>query len=92
MGGKTGGGGVEMRSRADGQCTSVSSRVKLGVVWTDRRIVVYHGARARYHYFACLQVLLRKQAKVLMEAWKLPPEFEVCGTVLLFGMWCDEVV
>lgn len=38
---------------------------------------VYHGARAQYHYFQCLQLLLRKQVKALVEAWDLPPEFEV---------------
>ena len=38
---------------------------------------VYHGDRARYHYFQCLQLVLRHQAKALVELWKLPPDFEV---------------
>ena len=37
---------------------------------------VYHGNRARYHYFQCLQLVLRHQIKALIELWKLPPEFE----------------
>ena len=45
---------------------------------------VYHGARAQYHYFQCLQLLLRKQVAVLMRLWDLPSEFEVrCGPLLL---------
>ncbi|KAI5124915.1 hypothetical protein M0805_007343 [Coniferiporia weirii] len=39
--------------------------------------ILYHGERARYHYFQCLQVLLRMQTRKLIELWKLPPEFEV---------------
>lgn len=38
---------------------------------------MYHGDRARYHYFQCLQLVLRYQIKSLIELWKLPPEFEV---------------
>ncbi|KAF9534239.1 hypothetical protein CPB83DRAFT_324010 [Crepidotus variabilis] len=38
---------------------------------------LYHGARARTHYFICLQLILRKQIKVLIELWGLPDEFEV---------------
>ncbi|EIM88109.1 uncharacterized protein STEHIDRAFT_95050 [Stereum hirsutum FP-91666 SS1] len=38
---------------------------------------LYHGARAQYHYFQCLQLLLRKQVAALVKAWDLPPEFEV---------------
>ncbi|KZW04227.1 hypothetical protein EXIGLDRAFT_758523 [Exidia glandulosa HHB12029] len=37
---------------------------------------LYRGARATYLYFQCLQLLLRKQIVVLVERWKLPPEFE----------------
>ena len=40
-------------------------------------IEVYHGDRARFHYFQCLQVLLRMQIAKLTKLWKLPPEFEV---------------
>lgn len=38
---------------------------------------MYHGNRARYHYFQCLQLVLRHQIKALVDLWKLPPEFEV---------------
>lgn len=38
---------------------------------------VYHGERARYHYFQCLQLILRMQIVALVKAWDLPPEFEV---------------
>lgn len=38
---------------------------------------MYRGDRARYHYFQCLQLVLRCQIKSLIELWKLPPEFEV---------------
>ncbi|THH19848.1 hypothetical protein EW146_g1408 [Bondarzewia mesenterica] len=37
---------------------------------------LYHGARAQYHYFQCLQMLLRKQVAALTKLWDLPPEFE----------------
>jgi len=45
---------------------------------------VYHGDRARYHYFQCLQLVLRHQAKALVVLWKLPPEFEVRPSSLAF--------
>ncbi|KAG6911180.1 hypothetical protein DXG01_003047 [Tephrocybe rancida] len=38
---------------------------------------LYHGARGRYHYFECLQLLLRKQIATLVKLWTLPQEFEV---------------
>jgi hypothetical protein len=37
---------------------------------------VYHGARGRYHYFLCLQFILRKQIAALIKLWDLPAEFE----------------
>ncbi|KDQ12748.1 hypothetical protein BOTBODRAFT_112506 [Botryobasidium botryosum FD-172 SS1] len=37
---------------------------------------LYHGERARFHYFQCAQLILRKQVVALTCAWKLPPEFE----------------
>ncbi|KLO18016.1 hypothetical protein SCHPADRAFT_993823 [Schizopora paradoxa] len=41
--------------------------------------MLYHGDRARFHYFQCLQLLLRMQVKALIDSWHLPPEFEtVC--------------
>ncbi|KAI0719577.1 hypothetical protein C8T65DRAFT_706255 [Cerioporus squamosus] len=43
---------------------------------------VYHGERARYHYFQCLQLFLRMQVAALTRLWQLPPEFEkVCRDV-----------
>jgi RNA polymerase I-specific transcription initiation factor RRN7 len=38
---------------------------------------VYHGARGRYHYFLCLQLIFRHQIAALTKLWDLPPEFEV---------------
>ncbi|KAH9062691.1 hypothetical protein EDB87DRAFT_1673690 [Lactarius vividus] len=38
---------------------------------------LYYGARARYLYFQCLQLLLRKQVAALIRIWKLPSEFEI---------------
>ncbi|KAH9938173.1 uncharacterized protein B0H18DRAFT_1080937 [Fomitopsis serialis] len=38
---------------------------------------LYHGDRARYHYFQCLQLILRMQVAALIRLWGLPPEFEV---------------
>ncbi|EIN10460.1 hypothetical protein PUNSTDRAFT_112312 [Punctularia strigosozonata HHB-11173 SS5] len=38
---------------------------------------VYHGDRAKFHYFQCLQLLLRKQIEPLTVLWGLPPEFEL---------------
>ncbi|TFY79057.1 hypothetical protein EWM64_g4955 [Hericium alpestre] len=38
---------------------------------------LYHGERARFHYFECLQLLLRKQIGALTRAWDLPPQFEI---------------
>ncbi|KAG5724960.1 hypothetical protein E4T56_gene12493 [Termitomyces sp. T112] len=39
--------------------------------------LLYHGARGRYLYFECLQLMLRKQVAVLMKLWALPQEFEI---------------
>jgi len=51
------------------------------------RLLVYHGARGRYHYFLCLQLIFRKQIAALIQLWDLPPEFEVgnyiCSSLLL---------
>ncbi|OAX44565.1 hypothetical protein K503DRAFT_678715 [Rhizopogon vinicolor AM-OR11-026] len=38
---------------------------------------LYHGERARFHYYQCLQLLLRKQIAALMALWDLPSEFEI---------------
>ena len=50
---------------------------------------MYHGDRARYHYFQCLQLVLRHQIKALVELWKLPPEFEVRPSSLALGIVSD---
>ncbi|KAI0375615.1 hypothetical protein BV20DRAFT_933153 [Pilatotrama ljubarskyi] len=43
---------------------------------------LYHGERARFHYFQCLQVILRMQVAALTRLWELPPEFElVCRDI-----------
>lgn len=44
-------------------------------------LLVYHGARARFLYFECLQLLLRKQVAVLRKEWGLPDKFEVRACV-----------
>jgi hypothetical protein len=46
--------------------------------------IVYHGERARFHYYQCLQLVLRKQIAALVTLWDLPPEFEV-GFLQSFG-------
>ncbi|KAI6047398.1 hypothetical protein EDC04DRAFT_2864473 [Pisolithus marmoratus] len=38
---------------------------------------LYHGDRARFHYYQCLQLLLRKQISALISLWSLPQEFEM---------------
>lgn len=37
---------------------------------------LYHGERARFHYYQCLQLVLRKQIAALITLWDLPAEFE----------------
>ncbi|EJD01099.1 uncharacterized protein FOMMEDRAFT_88501 [Fomitiporia mediterranea MF3/22] len=59
-----------MRKRA------LKSKKKLNEKRSSANPVLYHGDRARYHYFECLQVLLRMQIKKLTELWNLPPDFE----------------
>jgi len=40
---------------------------------------LYHGERARFHYYQCLQLILRLQVKTMIDVWKVPPHFEnVC--------------
>jgi RNA polymerase I-specific transcription initiation factor RRN7 len=38
---------------------------------------LYHGDSARFHYFQCLQLLLRKQVAALTRLWRVPDVFEV---------------
>ncbi|KAJ3856373.1 hypothetical protein EV368DRAFT_32543 [Lentinula lateritia] len=38
---------------------------------------LYHGARGRYLYFQCQQLILRKQINALIPLWNLPKEFEM---------------
>lgn len=50
-------------------------------------VIVYHGARGRYHYFLCQQLILRMQVETITKLWSLPPEFEVCAfSVILTGL------
>ena len=44
---------------------------------------MYHGERARFHYFQCLQLILRLQVTTLSKLWDLPPDFEV-GMRIIF--------
>ncbi|OBZ70396.1 RNA polymerase I-specific transcription initiation factor rrn7 [Grifola frondosa] len=44
--------------------------------------MLYHGERARYHYFECMQLVLRMQVSSLIKLWGLPSEFEtVCRDI-----------
>ena len=45
--------------------------------YPDTDLAVYHGERARFHYYQCLQVILRMQITALTRLWELPSEFEV---------------
>ncbi|KIM68791.1 hypothetical protein SCLCIDRAFT_13532 [Scleroderma citrinum Foug A] len=56
--------------------TLKSTRKKKGEV-SKADPKLYHGERARFHHYQCLQVLLRKQVAALMTLWSLPPEFEI---------------
>ncbi|EIW82117.1 hypothetical protein CONPUDRAFT_54136 [Coniophora puteana RWD-64-598 SS2] len=48
----------------------------------DPHCIVYHGDRARFLYFQCLQLLLRRQIVTLTSLWQLPHEFElICRDV-----------
>lgn len=72
----------EEKSNTDPRRTSFrhfSTEIKVHI--PELRLV-YHGDRARYHYFQCLQLVLRYQIKALIELWKLPPEFEVRSPLL----------
>ncbi|KAF7775991.1 hypothetical protein Agabi119p4_4384 [Agaricus bisporus var. burnettii] len=43
---------------------------------------LYHGARGRYHYFLCQQLILRMQVEAITKLWSLPPEFEaICRDI-----------
>ncbi|KAF8138412.1 hypothetical protein EV363DRAFT_1393864 [Boletus edulis] len=48
---------------------------------------LYHGDRARFHYYQCLQLLFRKQVAALIALWNLPPEFEtICRDLWVFHL------
>ncbi|KAG6821628.1 hypothetical protein H0H93_000137 [Arthromyces matolae] len=64
----------EAKSKANPARPSISHPCSLNI---PEQFVVYHGARGRYHYFECLQLMLRKQVATLMKLWMLPEEFEV---------------
>ncbi|KAI6003773.1 hypothetical protein EDD15DRAFT_2220097 [Pisolithus albus] len=55
--------------------TLKSTRKKETVNKGDPKL--YHGDRARFHYYQCLQLLLRKQIAALISLWSLPQEFEM---------------
>lgn len=55
--------------------TLKSTRKKETVNKGDPKL--YHGDRARFHYYQCLQLLLRKQVAALISLWSLPQEFEM---------------
>ena len=66
----------ESTQRADPKCEFCNNRIQI-TIYLSLVSIVYHGPRARYHYFQCLQLLLRQQISALTSLWKLPPEFEV---------------
>lgn len=74
----------EGSGRADPRCTFLWTVCHGG---TDDNwlglIIVYHGARGRFHYFESLQLILRKQIVFLKREWDLPPEFEVRVALVL---------
>ncbi|KAH8105869.1 hypothetical protein BXZ70DRAFT_398730 [Cristinia sonorae] len=39
--------------------------------------LLYHGERARFHFFQCQQLLFRMQVQCLLKLWHLPTEFEI---------------
>ncbi|KAF9008975.1 hypothetical protein BDQ17DRAFT_1406924 [Cyathus striatus] len=49
---------------------------------------LYHGARGRYHYFLCQQLILRKQIAALTKLWDLPCEFEAS---LFYFVVCRDI-
>lgn len=62
------------QSKADPKRKTFVARKK---AWIVDEGSVYHGARGRYHYFLCLQLILRHQIAALTKLWELPLEFEV---------------
>lgn len=69
-------GNYTMRKR------TLKSGRKKGVRQSRADPKLYHGERARFHYYQCLQLVLRKQIAALIALWDLPPEFEtVCRDI-----------
>lgn len=65
-----------IRSQANPQCTCFT----ICRATSPGTFAVHHGARGRYLYFQCLQILLRLQVSALAELWSLPTGFEVRGS------------
>ncbi|KAG9317405.1 hypothetical protein JVU11DRAFT_1604 [Chiua virens] len=60
-------------------------RKKEGTSRADPKL--YHGDRARFHYYQCLQLLFRKQVTALIGLWNLPPGFEtICRDLWAFHL------
>lgn len=66
----------QRHSKADPKCPSLSILPNLYILKPFPPLAVHHGERARYHYYQCLQLILRLQVAALTRLWKLPPEFE----------------
>jgi RNA polymerase I-specific transcription initiation factor RRN7 len=87
----------ERKSRADPKCALLHFpfsfiRVLLASAYV-LNYIVYHGARARFHLYQCLQLLLRSQVATLTRLWGLPPEFEVgCCLISLFSLTSAQVI
>ena len=69
-----------MIGRRKGERVKLILNVRISLLdkdWIVDGRTVYHGARGRYHYFLCLQLILRHQIVALTKLWELPPEFDV---------------
>lgn len=65
----------EKASKANPLCAYQRARYML--LPCSNILPVYHGDRARFHYFQCQQLILRMQVQALIKLWHLPAEFEV---------------
>lgn len=77
----------ERANRADPKRTR-----SLLYAWCMLTDLVYHGDRARFHYYQCLQLLFRKQVSALTALWNLPSEFEVCRLLRVAGIMSMFIV
>lgn len=77
------------QSRADPKREHFRDSSRVMQMFTECTLV-YHGERARFHYYQCLQLLLRKQIAALITLWDLPSEFEVGFPMSLGSSHCID--